>query len=141
MAAVGRPGGPGGPTGPGSPGGPYRLKNIGTYLKLKVTKDLRILLVGKAVSTSGPTSPLIPRVPGGPIGPGAPLYPSFPEGPIGPGGPCFTHQNGHCKKCELKDLMFPFAWLRKRQKFKYSAFTLGPLGPTIPGAPCSPVVP
>lgn len=53
---------------------------------------VRIFLSEKAVSTSGPDSPEIPRVPGGPIGPGAPLYPSFPEGPIGPGGPCFVHQ-------------------------------------------------
>lgn len=51
-----------------------------------------IFLSEKDVSTSGPDSPEIPRVPGGPIGPGAPLYPSFPEGPIGPGGPCFVHQ-------------------------------------------------
>lgn len=61
------------------------------YFKSKAIKML-ILLSVKAVSTSGPTSPLIPRVPGGPIGPGAPLYPSFPEGPMGPGGPCFTHK-------------------------------------------------
>lgn len=49
-------------------------------------------LFKRAGSTSGPTSPPIPRVPGGPIGPGAPMCPSFPGGPIGPGGPWRAHR-------------------------------------------------
>lgn len=95
-ADVGGPGGPGGPWGPGSPGGPFHFTNcidISYILSFlldinEMTKKYAEKIFNSILKqTSGPTSPLIPRVPGGPIGPGPPMSPSFPEGPIGPGGP------------------------------------------------------